>query len=495
MQERIPETRQALFERLAVDPVFFLETFVSIPDMEGKGKVPFILNSGQRRYVKEIWEPGIQGDIVAKSRKWGFSTLRLGLGLWALLYHEGRAFRVVAHRLETAKFLNRLVRTMFESAWALADTLDGGAAYYFPRAKGDRETGYTFINDSSLTIDTASGKGVGRADKNDDLYLTEYADWSNAEISFTGLAGSQPLGSPHNRLTVDFNARGFGNDAYTKYTNAKKKGTADWNGLEPFFIGVLDVPEIYKPELLEEKKRLLGKLYPESYPSNDIELFLANDAAVFDHAEIEAACRKFEAMGGYPGGSCSKYIHGVDTATGVDDGDWQVMITLGWVDGAWVVAAPPIRTRIPEDLFAVEVDRRAREFPGIVVVERNVGSAVIVKLREFGTPNLYRHKDRDKTGTIRRQLGFPTTYGTKKIMLSDLQQSLRDGEVIFPEGPIAEEMRIYEWKRNVDGKENHGLAGAPDKEGAHDDAVMALALALQGAPFAFSGSRVEYTGA
>jgi len=491
-----PANKAALLERIVSDPVFFLETFCEVPDMGGSGHVPFRLNAGQRRYVAEVWNRGIRRDIVAKSRKWGFSTLRLALGLHEVMFREGRVFRVIAHRLETAKFLNSLVKTMYESAWKNFERMGEDPAYYLPRVTGDRSTGYEFgAIRSSLHVDTAGGKGVGQADRNDDLYLTEYSDWERAEDVFSGLAGSQPVASPYNRLTIDFNAHGTGSDAYTKYQNAKKRqDDADWNGFVPFFIGVRDVPEIYSDDYLAEQRRILGRRYPEVYPSNDVEMWLSSELAVFDLDDVRAAVDR--TGGDFAGAACERYIHGVDTATGKPDGDWQVCITLGWRDGMWWQCEPALRMRVAEDVFAEEVDRRVREYPGVVVVERNVGSAVLVKFRELGTPGLYRHRDRDRDGKQRRNLGFPTTYGTKKIMISTLQQALRDGEIGLVDGePVVQQLMEFEWKTTGEGEESKGLAGAPDRAGAHDDDAMALMLALQGAATAYDGPRVEMQGA
>ena len=132
---------------------------------------------------------------------------------------------------------------------------------------------------------------------------------------------------------------------------------------------------------------------------------------------------------------------------------------------------PPIRERVPEDVFAGHVDERVRKYPGVCVVERNVGSAVLTRLRELATPGLYKHWHRDKDGRQFQQLGFPTTYASKRIMISDMQRALAEGTIGLVDEWMIQEMREFEWK------DDQHLAGAPDRSGAHDDGAMAVMLA------------------
>jgi hypothetical protein len=73
-------------------------------------------------------------------------------------------------------------------------------------------------------------------------------------------------------------------------------------------------------------------------------------------------------------------------------------------------------------------------------------------------------------------------------MISHFDRMLRgDGKgntnigLVTPE--LIQECREVEWKTTQDGDEAHGLAGAPDRAGAHDDCWMAIMHALQGADY------------
>jgi hypothetical protein len=336
---------------------------------------------------------------------------------------------------------------------------------------------------SKLFIETAGGRAVGQADRSDDLYFTEYADWEHAERAFDGLVGSMPPNGKHNRLTVDFNANEtwMGTDCYVLWSGAQASGE-DHNGFTPFFIGVLDLPDLYTQEFLKAKKKEMRERYPLSYPETTEDLLKQRDRCVFNLTDIQnCTCAEYATR-------CTRFLHGVDTATGMHDGDWQVCVTLGWDGKKWIEACPPIRERIPEDVFAEHVDERVRRYPGTCVVEANVGSAVLTRLRELGTPGLYKHKHKDKDGVQRRKLGFQTTYASKRVMISEMRQHLAEGTVGLVTPELIAEARDFEWKTDADGNEVQGrgsLAGAPERKGAHDDCIMAAMLALQGESYEY----------
>jgi hypothetical protein len=412
------------------------------------------------------------------------------------MFRPDRTFRIAAHRLTTSKFFAGNIRTLYESARDAIRDAGDEPGYYLPAVVGDSALGMRFANGSAVVIDTAGGQGVGQADRSDDLYLTEYSYWERAEDAFAGLSGSQPVGSPFNRLTIDFNAHGTGSDAYTKYQNAKLgPGHPSWNGFTPFFAGIDDTPDLYTKEFLDGKRRELGRRFVEVYPRNDVEMWLASDLAVYDSEHIDDAVARMR--GEYFGEGCERYAHGVDTATGRIGGDFHACVTFGFRDGIWGEAFPPIHNRLAPDVFADQVFERVGKYGGSVVVERNVGGVVLARLRDLGCPGLYRHRHRDKLGQTTYEIGFPTTggsAGTKKLMISDMQRALREEQIGFVstgvpvtdnavEGDknLVREIREFEWKLSDADAEDKGKAAAPERVGAHDDLAMAAMLALQGA--------------
>ena len=253
----------------------------------------------------------------------------------------------------------------------------------------------------------------------------------------------------------------MGSDCYIKWAGANKDGD-EWNHIVPFFSGVLDLPERYPPTELAELREAMGNRYSLSYPETVEDLYKQRDRCVFNLEHLKACTHDDYAP------RCERYVLGVDTSTGMPDGDYQVCVVYGWTGQCWWQVCPAIRERVPEDVFGEHVDAMARRYPGTVVVEANVGSAVLVRLKELGTPGLYRHKHRDReTGRQLFRLGFVTTYASKRVQLSALQRMFKEGTIGIVETWLFDEFRDYEWK------EDQHLAGAPDRTGAHDDGVAA----------------------
>jgi hypothetical protein len=441
--------------------------------------VPFRFNTAQRRYSDVIVSGGVGRDIVAKARKWGFTTLRCGLQLHGCLYRLARIGRTYTHREKTAYDIADIVHTLYDEANATLEEYGEDPRFYIPRNHSNARLAFDFKDvGGQVFVETAGGTGVGRAGRTNDAYLTEFADWEKPGSAWSGILGSIPPSTPGNRITVDFNANDtwMGSEAYTVWQGAQDSTSPNWNGFTPFFAGVLDVPELYTTEALDAQKRALGPRYQLSYPETADDLYKQRDRCCFNFEHLRDCTRPGYAVG------CSRFVHGVDTAQGMPDGDYQAMSTYGWTGSAWDEVCPPIHERVPEDIFAGHVDERARQYPGTVVVEANVGSAVLVRLRELGTPGLYKHKHRDKSGTQRRKLGFQTTYASKRIMITDLQRHLREGTLHITTPATIDEAREFEWK------EDSRLAGAPDRTGAHDDLLTTVGLAMAGVDYGFIGA-------
>lgn len=464
----------------------------------------FRANAAQRRY-DNIRAQGVVRDIDAKVRKWGLSTRRLALGLHGTIYRRGRNGVAVAQAEDPAKELAGVVRQLYESAWEWCDWLirecgwrDITPAYFLPRNTSDSVYGYKFGDiKSQYRVMWAGARGLGRLVNIHDLYITELAEWEGrVEDAVASLLSAVPPGASDAVVTIDFNAHSNWRSSYAfemwERANLPTEHP-DWNGFTPFFVGTDDLPEYYTPDFLAAKRRELGeRRFKLNYPRVVEDLYVQHDVAVHAQTDIDAAYQRTGGRYLFDVLSRSELervyvVHGVDTATGMLEGDYQSCVSFGWHDGMWWELCPPIHERVPEDVFAQHIDERVRAYPGTCVVERNVGSAVLIALRQLGTTGLYKHKHRDKDGRQRRQLGFPTTYGTKRQMIAEGDEMLRAGELGLVTDDLRAEWRDVEWKTNSDGTEAKGLAGAPDVRGKHDDLWMASLLALQGQNYNTSG--------
>src|SRR3989304_4386334 len=87
-----PRSNDELLALCVNNPLWFLENCLLIRGKNG-GIIPFRLNSMQLAYYGRIWLPRLPRDVQPKARKYGFTTLRIALGLHETLYTPGPVFR------------------------------------------------------------------------------------------------------------------------------------------------------------------------------------------------------------------------------------------------------------------------------------------------------------------------------------------------------------------------------------------------------------------
>jgi hypothetical protein len=209
----------------------------------------------------------------------------------------------------------------------------------------------------------------------------------------------------------------------------------------------------------------------EEFAEDPSTCFLASDAVVFDTAKIEArlpglAPAAEERESGrvqiwLPPAKGREYILGVDPAGGGAGGDYACVQVIDRESG--LQCAELYGRYSPEELAALAA-RLGREYNGgLLVVERNNhGHAVLAMLERVEEYEpLYR--------TQQRYTGWVTTALTRPAMLERFGAVLVAHPELFQSRRLMEECRTF--VRHADGR----VAAA---EGSHDDAIMAMAMAL-----------------
>jgi hypothetical protein len=153
------------------------------------------------------------------------------------------------------------------------------------------------------------------------------------------------------------------------------------------------------------------------------------------------------------------YLVGVDSAGGGEDGDFAAVQVI---DRATGLQCAELKERLrPAELARAAVEL-AKEYGGaVVVVERNNhGGAVLAYIE---TSERYGHVYR-----VRGEGGWLTTAGSKPAMVARIGALLRETPGVFQSRRLLGECRTF-----VAGE--RGSTGAAS--GAHDDLVMAMAVA------------------
>lgn len=159
------------------------------------------------------------------------------------------------------------------------------------------------------------------------------------------------------------------------------------------------------------------------------------------------------------------YVIGGDTAgNGSDSFVAQV------IDNRTGEQVATLRHQFDEDLYARQVYCLGKYYnTALVGVETNFSTYPVMELERLRYPKQYvRETVDDYTHKVKNSFGFWTGTKTRPVILSELIRAVREDVTIVSDATTLEEMLTFvrgeDWKPEAE-------------EGAHDDCVMALAIA------------------
>ena len=159
------------------------------------------------------------------------------------------------------------------------------------------------------------------------------------------------------------------------------------------------------------------------------------------------------------------YVIGGDTSG--EGSDFFVAQVLDNITGEQVAV---LRHQYDEDTYAKQVFCLGKYYnDALVGIEANFSSYPIKRLEQLGYKNQYVREQEDTyTGAIRKAFGFRTTATTRPVIIGTLVEAMRDSIGTVNDRTTLEEMLTF--------VRNEKLR-AEAEEGAHDDCVLALAIA------------------
>lgn len=160
------------------------------------------------------------------------------------------------------------------------------------------------------------------------------------------------------------------------------------------------------------------------------------------------------------------YVIGGDTAG--DGSDWFVGQVLDNVTGEQVAV---LRHQMDEDTYARQIYALGQWYnDALIGVETNYSTYPVKLLDLMGYRNLYvREREDSYDGTLKHSFGFRTDKLTRPIIISELVRIMREHNSL-----INDETTVLEMLSFVRNEKMRPEAEA----GAHDDTVMALAIAF-----------------
>jgi hypothetical protein len=476
------------------------------------------LNSIQRKIVAAI-NKQVAGKrsvrlVVLKARQMGVSTVIQAYILWRMLRDGNLSAMEIAHEREAARHILDINRFAVRSL-----------PEWFRAAVGIKETYFTkyemaFANGSSLVISSAESSNPGRSRTLHLVHLSECAFYEDAGSLTRALFAAVP---DFNNTAVFVESTGDGPAGWFHDTFQRaKRGLSEYEALffpwyehEEYRRPVPPGVEVRRPPELSGVPLTVEQLYwrqwkvendfggdeekfRREFPATEEEAFISGSATLFDYSLIGARLREVEALVPWQGflvvqGSRVEFQHapgerlrvfkppvpgrqyvvGVDVGSGAAiEGDFSVATVLDAATGEQV--AIMAANRMEPLQFAYEVKLLGTWYNMALVapeVTDGHGLSVANWLRDEGYYMLYRRRVFDKvTSDWTHKLGWRTDRRTKGLIIDALRADFANGAVVLNDAETLKEMRVF--IRHDDGQ----LGAAA---GAHDDRVMALAIANQ----------------
>jgi hypothetical protein len=441
------------------------------------GIKPLDLNRAQQEYSNRC----TRQNIVLKARQVGITTYIAGRFFVQAITRPGTLAVQVAHSLESAESIFSIVRRFWEK---LPEGLRKGALIH-SRANV-RQLVFPLL-DSEYRVVMADAN-AGRGMTIHYLHCSEVSRWPrDAAETMASLRGAV---APGGEIVLESTPNGTGGMFYDEWQNASETGYTrhffPW-WYEDSYRELCSQGEILA--LTAEEKQLvehhgleeeqigwrrkqwatLRDLSGQEYAENADSCFLASGECVF---ELEAIAKAVSSAGQpvqssdngrlvvwFPPQEGRRYIIGVDSAGGGSQGDYACAEVIERTIG---LQCAELRGHFPPlELARRVVELGQRYGRALLAVERNNhGYGVLAHLRDMEYVNVF-----EKDG----QMGWLTSAATRPGMIENVVAVFTAEPRLFHSPRLLEECRTF--VRHADGK-----AAAAD--GAHDDCVMAMAIAL-----------------
>ncbi len=417
-------------------------------------------------------------NIVLKARQMGMTTWVAGRFFLKTITQPGVLTVQVAHTRDAAESIFRVVQRFWE---CLPEDLREGALRLSRSNAGQmRFAGL----DSEFRVLSAGDENAGRGLTITNLHLSETSRWTGEpELTMAGLRAAM---SPAGELVIESTPNGAYGCFHDEWRAAEERGVQrhffPW-WMEPAYVGV-PVKELTEEErglvkqhglsrsqigFRRELERAYRGMRSQEFAENAETCFRTSGEACFDVVAIEQRMEHLEEPiavrhGGaelvwLPPVNGRHYLVAVDAAGGGAEGDYAVIQVVELQTG---LQCAEVQRRMGTLETAERAAALGREYGrAMVVVERNNhGAGVLAYLDSRERyPLIYE---------TNRVTGWPTTAMTKPAMVSRLGALLTETPWLFRSRRFLRECRSYVTLAG-------GGTGAAS--GAHDDCVMAMAVA------------------
>ena len=444
--------------------------------------VPLKRNRSQAQFERKA----SRRNIVLKARQVGITTWIAARFFLHTIQHPGTMTVQVAHDHSSAEAIFRIVHRFLEN---LPEELRRGALK--TSRANVRQIRFSEL-DSEYRVESAADLNAGRGLTIHNLHCSEVARWPREAVE--ALVSLRAAVAPQGEIVLESTPNGAGGCFYEEWHNA------DETGYEQHFfpwwfedsyrrpargLGELTDEEETLRERVErefgqklsreqiafrrEIRRQFGKRAPQEFAEDAESCFLASGECLFDVEAIERQMKlcdrpveshdREQLLVWLKPQANREYVIGVDPSGGGLHGDFACAQVIDRDSG--MHCAELYGHYNPKEL-AIEVAKLGRRYnDALVAVERaNHGYGVLMHLREVDRyGQLYQAKGQD---------GWDTNAFTRVEMVNWFVTLVDQQPGLFASERLLRECRSF--VRRPDGS---GEASP----GAHDDAVMAMAIA------------------
>lgn len=246
----------------------FIQDMLRIVDKKGR-EVKFTPNKIQKKFLEEDISTK---SVVLKARQQGFSSVILALFTKDFLLKPNSVNVVVADDKDNAKDLLSRVK-YYLMTWGEKNGIDVEKDLLKYNSKYELENQ---LNRARYIIGSAESRKFGRSKTITNLHLSEFAFYPDAEQL---LAGALQAVVPDGRVVIETTANGF-----NYFKDFWDRSELEETGFKPLFY---PASEFYDGKVLAQKKRELGRMYPQEYPETPLEAFIASGDYYFNKEALE----------------------------------------------------------------------------------------------------------------------------------------------------------------------------------------------------------------
>lgn len=522
---------------MSINTKKYIEEYLKIRDKNSK-IIPFKLNTPQMKLYNKIKELKQQHKpvriIILKARQMGFSTLTEAILFKEVVTRHNVTAGIITHESKATNNLFAMSKLYYDNlpVQMKPKTVARNAQELIFNTKEN-----TGLN-SKISCMTA-GDGAGRSGTYNFLHLSELAFWpGDKKEAYISLMQTVP-NNENSMVIIESTANGY--EFYKELWDKAVSNESDfipffvgWNELQEYQMPYTGF------ELTDEEKRLQEiygvtleqlewrrwcirnncggdiEVFHQEYPISPEEAFLNTGSCVFDtqiiHNRIQELKRPLRT--GYftydyddtlPAFGSRNQITGqlyiknkisnikwvedkkgyikiyevpnspeiVNYAIGGDTaGNGTDYFTAHVINSKTFKQCAVFKKQLDPDLYVKQIYCLGMYYnKALVGIENNFDKYPIRELDRLGYPNQYVRENEEKIShKTMREFGFRTDAKTRPSIISNLIQFVRDNSEQINDLDTLKEMLQFIYNEN----------GRPEaQEGAHDDLVMALAIALR----------------